>query len=78
MGYGLRVCVNDVAGRGVGHVGGPADGTYGLDVYGKNLQSVGFNRCAGGGKLGSPEVGLEKQTKKRTKPTLKHPKNGHQ
>jgi hypothetical protein len=23
--------------------GGPADGAYGLDVYGKDLQSVGFN-----------------------------------
>jgi hypothetical protein len=68
--------VDDVTGRGVGDVGGPADGAYRLDVYSKDLQSVGLDRCTGGGEPGSSEVGLEMRTKKRTIPTQKHPKIG--
>ena len=70
------LCVDDVAGRGVGDVGRPANGAYRLDGYDKDLQPVGVYRCTGGGKPGGSEVGLEMRTKKQTKPTPKHPKNG--
>ena len=49
-------------------MGGKTGGSYRLDIHGTYVQPMGLDRCTGGG--------ARMRTRKRTKPTPKHPKNG--